>query len=264
MDRDEIGDRFKDYESCWDFTLPRRMPMVIRVDGRAFHSLKLEKPFDPVFFQWMARTAHALCEEIQGARWAFFQSDEISVIVRDDMSLQTQPWMGKRLSKVLSLSAAIATAAFNEDCAGHFGPREFDARAFVLPTVDEVVNYCIWRQQDATRNSILMAAQGVFSHKQMHQKNTTVLREMLEQAGKPWEETPTHFKRGAVTRRIASLKVVPQTGQTCERREWLPDLAAPIFTQDRDYLLRLWDPPTPTESAPNSTDSSCLHPLPAV
>jgi tRNA(His) guanylyltransferase len=245
MNSDDIGDRFKDYESCWDFTLPRRMPMVIRVDGRAFHSLKMAKPFDPVFFQWMARTAHALCEEIQGARFAFFQSDEISVIVRDDMSLQTQPWMGKRLSKVLSLSAAIATAAFNEDAAREYGPREFDSRAFVLPSLDEVVNYCIWRQQDATRNSVQMAAQSVFSHRQLHQKNTAALREMLEASGKPWEETPTHFKRGAVTRPVVMLKPVPQTGETCERREWLPDLDVPIFTRDRGYLERLWDGPKP-------------------
>ncbi len=240
MDKDDIGDRFKGYESVWDFSLPRRMPMVIRVDGRAFHSLKLEKPFDHVFFQWMARTAHALCEEIQGARFAFYQSDEISVIVRDDMSLQTQPWMGKRLSKILSLSGAIATAAFNEDAASIYGPRQFDARAFVLPSLDEVVNYCIWRQQDATRNSILMAAQGVFSHREMHKKNTTVLREMLEQAGKPWEETPTHFKRGAVTRPVVSQKWVAQAGKMCERREWLPDLNIPIFTEDREYLRSFW------------------------
>lgn len=238
MDRDDIGDRFKGYESCWDFVLPRRLPLVIRVDGRAFHSLRLTKPFDAAFSKAMELTAHALCQEIQGARWAFFQSDEISVIARDDMSLQSQPWLGKRLSKLLSLSAAIATSAFNV-----VGPAEavqFDARAFVLPSLDEVVNYCIWRQQDAARNSVSMLARSVFSHKQCHLKTSDDLIEMLREAGKPWEETPERFKRGAVVSKATVEKLVLATGEVCQRSEWKTDEAPPIFTKDREYLTALW------------------------
>lgn len=245
---DDIGDRFKEYESCWDFALPRRIPLVVRVDGRAFHGLRLVKPFDAVFFAVMERTAHALCAEIQGARFAYFQSDEISILVRDDMSLQTQPWMGKRLSKVLSLSAATATAAFNAAAIGsHFysteRPRQFDARAFVLPSLDEAMNYCIWRQQDATRNSVQMAAHAAFSHKALHLKDQTDMKAMLIEAGKPWESISAHFKRGAVVSQIVVEKEVPQTGQMCERREWRTHYEPPIFTQDREYLAALWNGP---------------------
>jgi tRNA(His) guanylyltransferase len=234
---DDIGDRFKAYEGCWDFSLPRRMPMVIRVDGRAFHGIKLAKPFDSVFFECMAVTARALCKEIQGSVLAYFQSDEISIIARDDMQPSTEPWAGKRLNKVLSLSAAIATAHFGNG----YGIRQFDSRAFVLPDLSEVTNYLIWRQQDASRNSVSMAAHAEFSHKSLHGVNTNGMLDRLRlEAGKPWEDTPTHFKRGAVVRPVKVLKEVPQTGLTCERREWQVDMEVPIFTQDRGYVETLY------------------------
>ncbi len=236
---DDIGDRFKDYEKCFDFALPRRMPMVIRVDGRGFHGLKLVKPFDSVFFECMAETAQKLCEEIQGAVLAYFQSDEISIIARDDMRNGTMPWMGKRLSKVTSLSAALASVSFND--IGSYGLRQFDSRAFVLPDLSEVTNYLIWRQQDATRNSVSMAAHAAFSHKSLHGQGTNMMLDRLRlEAGRPWEDTPVHFKRGAMVRPVKILKQVPQTGEACERREWRVDLNIPIFTQDRGYIESLY------------------------
>lgn len=238
MKGDDIGDRFKDYERCYDFTLPRRLPLVIRVDGRAFHSLKLTKPFDSSFWAAMMCTAMELCREIQGARLAFFQSDEITVIARDDMSIQTQPWVGKRLSKILSLSAAIATSAFNR--ASDYGPCQFDARAFVVPSMDEAINCLIWRQQDATRNSVQMLARSVFSHKECDRKNTAALLEMLRARAIEWDSLATVYKRGAVVKPVVTMKPVPQTGQTVPRRGWVVDPETPIFTQDRVYLERLY------------------------
>lgn len=238
---DDIGDRFKGYERCYDFVLPRRLPMVIRVDGRAFHGLKLIKPFDEVFGARMTLTAMALCAEIQGAVLAYYQSDEISIIDRDDMSNTTEPWLGKRLSKVLSLSAAIATSRFNVEAPYEWGLRQFDSRAFVLPDLSEVTNYLIWRQQDASRNSVSMAAHAAFSHKSLHEKNVPMMLDMLREAGKPWEDTPTHFKRGMVLRRVSITKPVLETGEVCERREWQVDYAPPIFTQDRDYIEAIYN-----------------------
>ncbi len=237
---DSIGDRFKGYEAVFDYSLPRRMPMVIRVDGRAFHSIKLEKPFDDLFHRAMCATATALCQSIQGAVLAYFQSDEISIVARDDMQNTTEPWVGKRLSKVLSLSAAIATSAFNTNAQELFGSQQFDSRAFVLPDINEVTNYLIWRQQDATRNSVSMCAQAMFSHKSLHGVNSNGMIDRLREAGKPWEETPTHYKRGAVCKPVTVLKTVPQTGETCERREWQIDREPPIFTTERGYIETLY------------------------
>lgn len=238
---DDIGDRFKRYEAVFDYSLPRRMPMVIRVDGRAFHGLKLDKPFDSVFHIRMQAAAMALCKNIQGAVLAYFQSDEISIIARDDMENTTQPWVDKRLNKLLSLSAAIATAAFNEG--SEYGPRQFDSRAFVVPDLNEVTNYLIWRQQDATRNSVSMAAQAQFSHKSLHGVDSRGMIDRLREAGKPWEDTPTHFKRGTILRPVKVLKVVPQTNVECERREWQFDMEPPIFTADRAYIETLYRQP---------------------
>jgi tRNA(His) guanylyltransferase len=237
---DDIGDRFKAYERCWDYALPRRMPMVIRVDGRGFHGVKLQKPFDFDFFNIMAHTATELCKEIQGAVLAYFQSDEISIVARDDMQPNTEAWVGKRLSKLLSLSAATATVAFNERAWAIWGWQQFDSRAFVLPDLSEVTNYLIWRQQDATRNSVSMAAHAEFSHKSLHGVNSKGMIDRLREAGKPWEETPTRFKRGAVCRPHKILKRVEQTGQMCERREWIIDEEPPVFTQDRGYIEALY------------------------
>jgi tRNA(His) 5'-end guanylyltransferase len=244
MAKDPIGDRFKDYERCFDYSLPRRLPMVIRVDGRAFHGLKLQKPFDESFFAAMSMTAVALCKEVQGAVLAYFQSDEISIVARDDMTNTTQPWLGKRLSKIVSLSAAVATTHFNY---AHGELRQFDSRAFVLPDRSEVVNYLIWRQQDASRNSVSMAAHAAFSHNSLHKKNTNDMLDMLRDANKPWENTLSHFKRGAIVRPVKVLKLVEKTGEKCERREWQIDLAPPIFTQDRKYLEDLYDQPMQVE-----------------
>lgn len=238
---DDIGDRFKAYERCFDFTLPRRMPLVIRVDGRGFHGLKLEKPFDTFFFARMSHVARTLCQEIQGAVLAYFQSDEISIVARDDMQPNTEAWVGKRLSKVVSLSAAVATSAFNErwDCES----RQFDSRAFVLPDLSEVTNYLIWRQQDATRNSVSMAAHAHFSHKSLHGVNSNGMQHRLREAGFAWEDNPTHFKRGAVCRPVTVKKHVEFLNGDVDRREWQIDTEPPIFTQDRGYVEALYRAP---------------------
>jgi tRNA(His) guanylyltransferase len=192
--------------------------------------------------------ASALCKEIQGAVLAYFQSDEISIVARDDMAPNTEPWVGKRLSKVVSLSAGIATATFNRFTPSLYGVRQFDSRAFVLPDLSEVTNYLIWRQQDATRNSVSMAAHAAFSHKSLHGVNSNGMLDRLREAGKPWEETPAHFKRGAVVQPVTVLKEVPVTGLTCERREWQLDSQIPVFTQDRAYIEALYREPDVRES----------------
>lgn len=236
---DDIGDRFKAYERSFDYMLPRRMPLVIRLDGRAFHALKLEKPFDQRFFDGMAYIALTLCEEIQGAVLAYFQSDEISVIARDDMQPNTEPWVGKRLSKIVSLSASIAAVTLNK-FSSYGRDNHFDSRAFVLPDLNEVINYLIWRQQDATRNSVSMAAHAEFSHKSLQAVNSSGKLDRLREAGKPWEDVPTHFKRGAVCRPVTVKKYVEFLKADVNRREWQIDREPPIFTQDRSYIETLY------------------------
>ena len=213
-----IDDRMKMYEEASRHVLTPRMPMIIRVDGRAFHTLTRGlDPWDPMIARSMERSAIALFKEIAGAELAYTQSDEISVLVNDFRTLGTQPWFGKVLQKVASVSASIATAHFR-----HTGERgqyaTFDARAFVIPR-EEVTNYFIWRQQDATKNSVSMLAQQHFPHSRLQGLNGSQMQDLLHaEKGINWNDLPVWQRRGIVVKR------------------GFVDFCPPIFTQDRNYI----------------------------
>ena len=149
---DSLGDRMKDYENVSRIYLPRRLPVIIRVDGRAFHTFTkgFQKPFDEVLARAMRETAAALCKEISGAKLAYTQSDEISVLVTNHDTIDTQPWFDNNLQKLVSLAASIATRGFDNAFQGAVSEYNesfdqfntyfralhkatFDARAFVIP-----------------------------------------------------------------------------------------------------------------------------------
>lgn len=240
---DALGDRMKRcYEDRTRVLLPRRTNMIVRVDGRAFHTLTrdLERPFDAALAGWMDSVCVALCEEIQGAKMGFVQSDEASVWATDYDTLQTEAWFDGNVQKVASLAASIATRAF---CV--WRNATFDGRAFTVPALDEVANYFIWRQQDATRNSISMAAQAHFSHKELHGKGVNEMQEMLFQGkGINWSDYPVGFKRGRAVVRVTTVgqaKWTDKAGvehveENVERSEWRVE-DPPVFTADRDYIL---------------------------
>lgn len=241
---DDLGNRMKSqYEDRTRYFLPRRSYTIVRVDGKAFHSYtkKCKRPYDLNFMSYMDRTAMYLCEKLQGSQFAYVQSDEISVLLTDFYKPTTSAWFDGNIQKISSVAASLATGIFNhitsEDC---FGDEiaAFDARCFTIPDNVEVENYFIWRQQDCTKNSISMAAQSQFSHKELHGKNGKEMQEMLFQKGINWNEYPWQFKRGRTIVYSETQWMMPET---------------PIFTQDRDFLKgRIplhWPDPSPTGSA---------------
>lgn len=243
---DDLGNRMKEYELASFFSFTRRLPLIIRVDGKAFHGHKFETPFDDELSYMMAMTARHLCTEIQGAQLAYVQSDEISILVTDDETLQTQPWFGKKVHKIISVSASIATYQFNKlaqnavsvdpEQWGRFNARYlFDSRAFVLPPA-EVANYFVWRQQDATRNSISMAGRSIFSHKELMNKTTNQIQEMLFKEGINWNDYETRFKRGLCI--VKKCTEMANVGTPKERPVWSYELDTnpPVFTQERQYV----------------------------
>lgn len=233
MSTDRLGDRMKaNYEDAYRITLPMRMPLIIRVDGKAFHTLTrgLRKPFDEWFIGRMTTVAWALCEEIQGAQMAFVQSDEVSVLVHNYKKLDSQAWFGNNLQKIISVSAAIATRVFNGKLSWD-SLAEFDSRAFVLPEA-EVNNYFIWRQNDAARNSIQMVAQSLYSHKELHGKNLSELQEMIFQKGINWNDYPSHLKRGRVWTKSLGTEFVAR-GAIMMPKE------TPDFKVDREFVANL-------------------------
>jgi tRNA(His) guanylyltransferase len=195
--KDKLGDRIKSfYEERSKTFLPRRTFSIIRIDGKAFHTYTrgLEKPYDKQLMSDMDETAKFLCENIQGAKMAYVQSDEISILITDFDKLTTDAWFDNNVQKMVSISASLATAKFNELRPGKLA--FFDSRVFTIPYVGEVMNYFIWRQQDAVRNSISMLAQNYFSHKKLHGKKTSDMLDMLKEIDKPWDDEDFGFKYG--------------------------------------------------------------------
>lgn len=247
---DSLGDRMKGYENINRNYLTGRMPVIIRIDGKAFHSFTrgCAKPFDYVIMKSMWETAKFLCENIQGCKTAYVQSDEISLLLNNYETLDTCAWFDNNIQKMVSVSASMATLAFNKAFHQYFYAAEgfsaeqmnlyskklytamFDSRVFILPK-EEVCNYFIWRQQDATKNSISMIARSFFSDKQLHGKNGNQMQEMIfQESGKNFNDYPVCEKRG-----ICVVKETYMVGEA-QRNRWVVDMNIPIFTQDREYI----------------------------
>lgn len=203
MQKDSIGNRMKDnYEDRYRIKLSRRVPVIIRLDGKAFHTLTrhCDKPFDASFQATMEFTAGYLCREIQGAQCAYVQSDEISILLTDFARLNTDAWFDYNLQKIVSISAGMASAFFSAHYLYDGQIAIFDCRAFNIPK-EEVTNYFIWRQQDWTRNSLQMLAQSHFSHKQLQRKNSADLHEMLHGIDVNWADLDPVWKNGVYLRK---------------------------------------------------------------
>jgi tRNA(His) 5'-end guanylyltransferase len=256
-DSTDLGDRMKRYEATTRALLPRRTYTLLRVDGRSFHNYLrgCRRPFDEAFMADMDTVAEALCAEISGTVMAYTQSDEISILVTDFGSHSTEPWFGGVVAKQLSISASLATAVLNERRPGKRAL--FDARAFTISDPVEVANYFIWRQRDAVRNSISMAAQAVFSHKRLHGVSSGGMQELLfTEAGINWNDYPDGCKRGRIAVRQTGERAVEyvdrrtqETVRTTAMRSWWEASAAPHFTAiPGDWLARTI-PALPTLSA---------------
>jgi tRNA(His) 5'-end guanylyltransferase len=245
---DALGDRMKRYEVAMRMVLPPRLPVILRVDGKAFHTYTrgLERPFSAPLMGAMDAVARRLCEEIDGAQCAYVQSDEISILIHSYKRFTSQPWFGNQVQKVVSVAAGLASAEMTAQSLAIFGevrPACFDARLMVLPEGD-VVNCFIWRQQDAIRNSVQMLARSLFSHKECHKKSVAELKPMCASAGQPWEDLDTRKQRGRLL-----LKKKVDNGETqthivredapvvgVRRVQWMMVDPTPLFQEDRAVI----------------------------
>ena len=236
--KDDLGNRIKSqYENITKYFLPRRTYSIVRMDGKAFHSYtkNCKKPYDKELMESMNITAQFLCSQIQAAKFAYVQSDEISILLTDFEKETTSMWFDGNIQKISSVSSSICTAKFNQLRIKNFPDKlaMFDSRIFTIPDRIEVMNYFIWRNLDAERNSISMLGRTYFSHKQLNNKNTSEIQEMLfQQYNINWSEEPEGFKNGRLI--IKEYKDINGT----LRSEWdIKD--AWKFTKDKDKLLNL-------------------------
>lgn len=206
-----------------------------------------------------------------GVKFAYVQSDEISILITDFDDIGTQAWFDNNLQKMASISASMATAEFNRlrlmrgfgnyeqiptqsrAIISQFKMAQFDARVFQIPQKVEVENYFIWRQQDATRNSISSVAQSMYSPKELHGVKTDGMQELIFQKGINWNDYTPREKRGGIIRKIEkrylrkgsnaemldSDTIVVNEEDIFTRGSWELDVETPIFTQTREYLNEL-------------------------
>jgi len=219
----EFETRMKDYEKL--FTSQRAMPqlpMCCRVDGRAFHTWTsdLRRPYDERLSKLFVDTTRFLLEET-GAKIGYTQSDEITLCWYFE-DYKSQLFFDGKIHKLNSVIASLATGFFNVrvqtnelyyiDKDGMQQKRDiafFDCRTWQVPNLDEATNVFLWREQDATRNSISMAAQSVYSHKELHGKNIKEMQEMLHKQGINWNDYPNFFKKGTYLTRQKDERFVP-------------------------------------------------------
>ena len=267
--RDALGDRMKKYEYITRTYLVPRMPVIIRLDGKAFHTFTrgFKRPFDEVLISTMQDTTKYLCENIQGCVLGYTQSDEITLVLVDYKKLNSCAWFDNNIQKMCSIAASMATFAFNrffvanlnafyefntdidlteigyhitfseEDDGKYYEAYKkaaekgamFDARVFNIPK-EEVCNCVLWRQNDATRNSVEMVAQAHFSHGVLQNKSQSQMQDMLMlEKGINWNDFPVHQKRGS-----CCIKV---QGEEDKRHKWIIDKKIPIFKGDgRKYI----------------------------
>ena len=274
---DDLGIRMKTfYEGIPKTKLMRRCPVVIRVDGRSFHTFtrNFQKPFDEVLINSMQKTMRYLCENIQGCVLGYTQSDEISLILIDYKKLNSAAWFDYEVQKMCSIAASMATMAFNrffdEELGSFYESHDalewledkslddlftayskalkkgamFDARVFNIPK-EEVTNYVYWRQIDATRNSIQMLGQAHFSHKELQNKSCNQIQDMLmTQKGINWNNLPTFLKRGSCCVKEKfflpdknGLQIDDDSRKGTWRSRWIIDKEIPIFKgEERAYI----------------------------
>lgn len=267
MNNDNLGTRMKEfYEQVPKFKLYRRTPVAIRLDGKAFHTFTrgFQKPFDEVLIESMQKTMKYLCENIQGCVLGYTQSDEITLILVDYQTFDTSAWFDYEIQKICSISASMATMAFNKFFAEEVdiynsNPNNsgrqanwyiaaklkgamFDARCFNIPK-EEVANLIYWRQLDATRNSIQMVGQANFSHKELQGCSCNKIQDMLmTEKGINWNDFPTYQKRGSCCVRRGKLtnkvnKNPDGSFSLIKQSEWVIDKDIPIFKgEDRKYI----------------------------
>ena len=240
----------KDYEVVSDYRLTKKTPVIVRIDGKAFHTYTkgLDKPFDNILSEAMNYVCRKLIETIQGCKFAYTQSDEITFVLTDFENDETSAYFDYRLCKMLSIIPSLATAKFNQlvtlnlldtPCSTedmkqiikHMSLAQFDCKVWSTDNFNDVFAYFLWRQIDCVRNSKQQAAQTYLSHKELMGKHTDEqIRLLLEKKGIDWNEYSDDEKYGRFIYKEQIEKPLPNHEEnTCLRNVWLAHDAFELY-----------------------------------
>lgn len=256
-EKDPLGTRMKEfYENRYRFMLSRRTFTIIRLDGKSFskYTKGLKKPFDYGLIEDMNNTVVYLCENIQGVKFGYCQSDEITLVLTDFDTLKTDLWFDGNIQKMASISASLATAKFNQlryirsfntiipfpnplDVLDKSKLACFDSRVFQIAYIDEVINAVLWRQRDCVKNSISSVAQSLYSHKELEGVNSDQKQELIFQKGLNWNNYTSREKRGGFIKKVQKT-LTNKDGVEFTRNKW-ECVECPDFSKDSSELREL-------------------------
>lgn len=215
MQKDDLGNRMKNlYEVRSKTFLVRKIPVIIRLDGKCFHTFckRFNKPYDDFFNNCMRIVMSYLCKRVQGVKFAERHSDEISLLLTDTDSEKTEAFFDYEVQKICSIVASWASTVLcrklidSHSLSDEEDPPVLDCRCFNIPE-NEISNYFWWRSLDATHNSIQANAQSKFNHKQLLNKNTKQMQEMLfSKHNLNWSKLPQEQKSGMICFKTSSPK----------------------------------------------------------
>lgn len=254
--KDNFGDRIKGYEKVFDYKLPSRFNIILRIDGNSFSKFTkpYKRPFDERITKAMIDGATAVLNYCSGAMIAETHSDEITVLLRNDQTFDTTPFLANRIQKICSLVASTCSVAFNKSLGADNAV--FDCRCFVVPK-EEVNNVFLWRQQDCFKNCVsdvvycgLKSKYGrKTAQKMLDGKNGSERQELIfKELGLNMNDYPTKYKRGICIAKqeyhtpieeILSeekIKKLGKEGEIVTRTLWTPDMDIPMFNQNTDYI----------------------------
>jgi tRNA(His) guanylyltransferase len=250
---DQLGDRMKFFEDSSRYSLKLEIgeALCLRFDGRSFSSFTkgYDKPFDEAILNSMIAATEAACQEIQGAFFAFTQSDEITVLCRPINNYEEEVIFKGNIQKICSTFASTVATVFNLEMSRNrlldvSNPKyyrgglpklaAFDCRVWAVPEI-ELQNVVLWRQLDCERNSISSCAHAEFSPKQLHGVNTGGMRDMLVAINKPWEEKLQHLKYGTCLYKKQVEKYGPK-GEKAIRNVWFKDFEMPRLIDNKQYF----------------------------
>ncbi len=264
-----FSNRMKEYEWIYDYKLTNRLPVIIRLDGNSFskftYNMNFEKPFDDLFIEAMGETTKNLLKYCSGSQVGYFQSDEITLLLRNDIEQNTDPFLSNRIQKICSLLGGLASVTFSNFLNKKITNLErpiseiFDCRVFIVPR-EEVNNVFLWRQQDAFRNAVSSFAYYKLAEKydkakaqtMMFKKSTAQLQEIIySELGVNINDIPTKYRRGICViktekeKRIEDvvnpdvlIKFPEKKGTIIKRSDWDFDYDIPKFNENKEYITK--------------------------
>ncbi len=240
-----LHQRMISYEDSNTHRIIRRIPLIIKIDGRSFSrtTQNIQKPFCHKTMAMFNATMLALAKQIDGAVFGYQYSDKIFLVLRNDRSEDEDPWFGNDIQSMCSTAASMATYEFMnqlweiDNPPNLEGSIAFKAKVFAVPNITEVINYIIYQQYCCMQHSINETVCSVIGRRDiLDGADLDARKKILDEAGISIENFPISFRHGSASYLVPKLINTNQGEVT--HHKWFLDFDIPLFVEkkDRDRL----------------------------